>query len=109
MVEVSLSRIASLVTFGGGLLMVSIGVYVSVESGFGAVFVGGQTVLSGAVMILCGVVALIGWNKLGGEAGLKSALVWPIVLIIAGGVGGGSGGVVVIIGGLLGIAAEVSK
>ena len=42
-------------------------------------------------------------------AGLRSALVWPIILIIVGGVGGGAGGVLVVIGGVLGIAAEVSK
>jgi hypothetical protein len=97
-VEISLSRIASLLAFGGALLMIVIGVYVFVESSFGAVFIR-QTILSGAVTILCGVVALIGWNRLGG-------MIWPIVLIIAGAVGGGAGGVLVAIGGILGIASE---
>lgn len=107
--EIDLAKISSLFTLGGGVLMIVIGLYILIESIFGAVFLTGESAFSGSVMIVCGFVAFVGWNKVGMEAGLKAALIWPIVLIIVGGVGGGSGGVLAIIGGLLGIAAEASK
>ena len=73
MAEVSLSRICSFVTFAGGMLMIVIGLYVFIMSSFGAVFVTGENIFGGLITIICGGVALVGWNKIGG-------MIWPISL-----------------------------
>jgi hypothetical protein len=106
----------------GGLLMVIIGIIFAVNNLLGDVlfaldqfggidlgmnFVGGavdlgdlQWVVTAALMIICGVIAIYGYNQLASK-GKGDLLVWGIIYIVVGLVGFGLGGLLVLIGGIV--------
>ena len=56
--------------------------------------------VTAALMILCGVVAVYGYKQLGSK-GKGDLLVWGIIYIVVGIVGFGLGGLLVFIGGIV--------
>jgi len=106
----------------GGLLMVIIGIIYAVNNLLGDVlfaldqfggidlgmnFVGGavdlgdlQWVVTAALMIIAGVIAIYGYKQLAGK-GKGDLLVWGIIDIVVGLVGFGLGGLLVFVGGIV--------
>jgi hypothetical protein len=106
----------------GGLLMVIIGIIFAVNNLLGDVlfaldqfggidlgmnFVGGavdlgdlQWVVTAALMIICGVIAIYGYNQLASK-GKGDLLVWGIIYVVVGLVGFGLGGLLVFVGGIV--------
>ncbi len=104
----------------GGLLMVIIGIIYAVNNLLGDVvfalnqfgvdlgmnFVGGavvgdlQWLVTAVLMIICGIVAIYGYQQLGGK-GKGDLLVWGIIYIVVGILGFGLGGLLVFIGGIV--------
>jgi len=105
----------------GGLLMVILGIITAVNNVLGEVvvalnqfgvdlgmnLVGGavdlgdlQWVVTAALMIICGIVAIYGYQQLGGK-GKGDLLVWGIIYVVVGIVGFGLGGLLVFIGGIV--------
>jgi len=106
----------------GGLLMVIIGIIYAVNSVLddaifalnqfggidlgmnfvdGAVDLGDLTwIVTAALMIICGIVAIYGYKQLGGK-GKGDLLVWGIIYIVVGLVGFGLGGLLVFVGGIV--------
>ena len=104
----------------GGLLMVIIGIIYAVNNvlseaifaldqfgiDLGMNFVGGavtgdlQWIVTAALMIICGVIAIYGYQQLAGRS-KGDLLVWGIIYIVLGLVGFGLGGLLVLIGGIV--------
>ncbi|MHA1976783.1 MAG: hypothetical protein ACW98F_17620 [Candidatus Hodarchaeales archaeon] len=104
----------------GGILMVVLGIIVIANSildeaiyaldqfGFdlGMNFVGdtvGGTngpLVAGALMIILGIVAIYGYQQLGGR-GKGDLFVWGIIYVVVGIIGAGLGGLLVLIGGIV--------
>ena len=112
-----LGRILGLI---GGLLMVIIGIIHAVNSllddvvfaldqfgvDLGMNFVGGavsgdlQWVVTAALMIICGIVAIYGYQQLSRKS-KGDLLVWGIIYIVVGILGFGLGGLLVFVGGIV--------
>jgi hypothetical protein len=104
----------------GGLLMVIIGIIYAVNNllddvvfaldqfgvDLGMNFVGGavggdlQWVVTTALMIICGIVAIYGYQQLGSKS-KGDLLVWGIIYIVVGIIGFGLGGLLVFVGGIV--------
>lgn len=104
----------------GGLLMIIIGIIYAANQLLGQVvfaldqfgfdlgmnFVGGavggelQWLVTAALMIICGVIAVYGYQQLGGRS-KGDLLVWGIIYVVVGLVGFGLGGTLVFIGGIV--------
>ena len=104
----------------GGLLMIIIGIIAAVNNlledvvfaldqfgiDLGMNFVGGavggdlQWVVTAAIMIICGIVAIFGFQQLAGKS-KGDLLVWGIIYIVVGLVGLGLGGLLVFLGGIV--------
>ena len=104
----------------GGLLMIIIGIIAAVNNlledvvfaldqfgiDLGMNFVGGavggdlQWVVTAAIMIICGLVAIFGFQQLAGKS-KGDLLVWGIIYIVVGLVGLGLGGLLVFLGGIV--------
>jgi len=105
MSEVSVSRIAYILAFVGGILMVIFGLLSLI--GYGFIYFGPFIPLSfgyfGIVTLICGIIAVIGAKSV-------TNLGWAIVLIIVGIIGGGGlGGLLVVLGGILGLVTVAIK
>jgi hypothetical protein len=59
-----------------------------------------QWIVAGALMIICGLIALYGYKELAGR-GKGDLLVWGIIYVVLGIVGAGLGGLLVLIGGIV--------
>ncbi|MHA1941136.1 MAG: hypothetical protein ACW97P_05370 [Candidatus Hodarchaeales archaeon] len=59
-----------------------------------------QWIVAGALMIVCGLIALYGYKELSGR-GKGDLLVWGIIYIVLGLIGYGLGGLLVLIGGIV--------
>ncbi|MHA2244287.1 MAG: hypothetical protein ACXADY_04920 [Candidatus Hodarchaeales archaeon] len=99
----------------GGLLMIIFGIIYVINNlleelidlsqiGFNVVggAVGGdmQWVVSAAVLVLCGVIAVYGYQKLGSKD-KGDLILWGIIYIVLGIVGGSIGGLITLIGGII--------
>ena len=104
----------------GGLLMVIIGIIFALNNvldqavfaldqfGFdlGMNFVGGavggdlQWIVTAALMIITGLIAIYGYGQLAGKS-KGDLLVWGIIYIVVGILGAGLGGLLVLIGGIV--------
>ncbi|MHA2176309.1 MAG: hypothetical protein ACXACP_00395 [Candidatus Hodarchaeales archaeon] len=104
----------------GGIIMVIIGILVIVNNvlsevlialdfqgyDLGGNFIGNslegdlQWIVAGALMIVCGLIALYGYKELSGR-GKGDLLVWGIIYIVLGLIGYGLGGLLVLIGGIV--------
>ena len=104
MSEMSVSRIAYILSLIGGILMIVLGLLSLIASSFenfGPILHWGFAYGS-IVTLVCGVIAVIGSKSV-------NTLVWAIVLIVVGVVGGGLGGLLVVLGGLLGLVTVMTK
>ena len=105
----------------GGLLMVIIGIIYAVNNilseaifaldqfaniDLGMNFVGGAVegdlkwIVTAALMIICGIIAIYGYQQLGRRS-KGDLLVWGIIYVVLGLVGFGLGGLLVLIGGIV--------
>lgn len=97
----SVSQLAYVLALIGGILLIIFGLLSFLGWGFdfGPLRFGWgyyTFALSGIVMVICGVIAVIGAKS-------ASTLVWAIVLIVVGLIGGGLGGLLVLLGGIVGL------
>ncbi|MHA2224307.1 MAG: hypothetical protein ACXAC8_03845 [Candidatus Hodarchaeales archaeon] len=58
-------------------------------------------IISAALMIVCGVIAIYGYQQLGSSRGKDGLLLWGIVYIVLGIVAGSVGALLILIGGLV--------
>ena len=100
----------------GGILLIVIGIIITVNNVLqealltldllGANFLGDTVggdfgwVISTALMIVCGLIAIFGYQKLGSKD-KSDLLLWGIIYIVVGFIGWGLGGILVLIGGII--------
>jgi hypothetical protein len=96
MVEISLSKIAPVLTAGGAALMVVYGAAALIGYTSGWYLDSLGIAFGGSVSLVCAFIAIIGAVKL-------DSLKWSIILIIVGVAGGNAGGFLVVIGGVIGL------
>ena len=109
MTDISVSRLAYILAFLGGILLVIFGILsfigYSIETLRSLLewrFFAYGFAYRAIVGIICGVIAIIGSKS-------ANTLVWAIALVIVGIIGQGLGGLLVVLGGLLGLVAAVTK
>jgi len=81
----SVSRLGYVLALIGGILMVIFGVLGFAQATFRAAFFGWGFFNGGLITLLCGLIAIIGANRV-------RELLWAIILIVVGIIGGGLGG-----------------
>ncbi|HEY3419242.1 MAG TPA: hypothetical protein VGK23_01660 [Methanomassiliicoccales archaeon] len=96
MVEISLSKIAVILTVLGAGLMLAYCAVVLVGYSIGSYFYQWDVSLGGWLALICGLIAIMGVRKI-------DTIPWSIVLIIVGIIGGHGGGFLVVIGGVIGL------
>ncbi len=98
----------------GGIIMVVVGIIIVINNvmelaldlgliqinAAAEVLQGGSWLVSAAIMLVCGIVAIYGYKELGGKK-KEGLLLWGIIYIVVAIVGGGIGALLVLIAGIL--------